>query len=90
MHFLNTIHSFDHTLDTDCKTGNRMGQNLAYVWNGALNNDAAIAFNVKEWAEEVAWYNLEQNSCSAPPFKACGHYTQMVWDSSVKVLYHAQ
>ena len=62
-----------------------MGQNLAYVSNSALNTEGAIIQSIQGWAEEAAYYNLEQNSCVAPEGDSCGHYTQVVWDSSVKV-----
>lgn len=38
---------------------------------------------VKVWADEEAWYDYESNSCE--PGQQCGHYTQMVWESTTKV-----
>eukprot|EP00117_Sycon_ciliatum_P016217 scpid52422/ scgid15743/ Peptidase inhibitor 16; Cysteine-rich protease inhibitor len=38
---------------------------------------------VKAWVSEKVDYDYDTNSCR--PGKVCGHYTQVVWDSSVKV-----
>ena len=62
-----------------------MGQNLAYVSNSALNTEGAVIQSIQSWAEEAAYYDLERKSCVAPAGESCGHYTQMVWYSSVKV-----
>ena len=88
-------HSFDSTQEIDCHRWTetihqyyedfKMGKNLAYVSNGALYIEAAITHNIKEWANEAAYYDLEKNSCSAPTGKSCRQYTQMVWETAVKV-----
>ena len=89
------IRSFDSTQEIDCHRWTetikqyyedfKMGKNLAYVSNGALNTDAAITHNIKEWANEAAYYNLDKNTCTAPAGKSCGQYTQLVWETAVKV-----
>jgi pathogenesis-related protein 1 len=35
------------------------------------------------WGSEKAYYNDKTNTCASG--KACGHYTQMVWESTKKV-----
>jgi pathogenesis-related protein 1 len=53
-----------------------MGQNL-YASTGAATPAAAVA----SWASEAADYDLASNTCRAS--QVCGHYTQLVWRSSV-------
>lgn len=55
---------------------NTLGENLA-----ASTNDSTGASVVNDWASEAADYTYASNSCRL--FKACGHYTQLVWRSSV-------
>ncbi|NXP29563.1 GLIP1 protein, partial [Scytalopus superciliaris] len=54
-----------------------VGENL---WTGSLS-----AFTVKRaitsWYSEVKHYTYDTDTCS----KTCGHYTQIVWDTSYKV-----
>ncbi len=38
---------------------------------------------VNDWASEKAYYDYANNSCESG--KACGHYTQVVWNTSTKV-----
>jgi len=38
------------------------------------------------WGSEKAFYNYAGNSCTAPPIPGtCGHYTQVIWRSSVLI-----
>lgn len=53
-----------------------LGQNL-YASTGAATPTAAVA----SWASEAADYDLTSNTCRAG--QVCGHYTQLVWRSSV-------
>jgi len=53
-----------------------LGQNL-YASTGAATPTAAVA----SWASEAADYDLASNTCGAG--QVCGHYTQLVWRSSV-------
>lgn len=54
------------------------GENL--FWTSATANDQQV---VDAWAEEVQWYDYESNSCDEG--EQCGHYTQIVWDSTERV-----
>jgi pathogenesis-related protein 1 len=58
--------------------GNR-GENIAA---SSPQGRWAIADAVSAWAGEVADYDYARNSCA--PGKDCGHYTQIVWRSSVR------
>lgn len=40
---------------------------------------------VASWATEKSWYSRATNTCGAPPGKACGHYTQVVWETTREV-----
>jgi len=53
-----------------------LGQNL-YASTGAATPAAAVA----TWASEAGDYDLASNTCRAG--QVCGHYTQLVWRSSV-------
>ena len=53
-----------------------LGQNL-YASTGAATPTAAVA----NWASEAADYDLASNTCRAG--QVCGHYTQLIWRSSV-------
>jgi hypothetical protein len=55
---------------------NSLGENL---FAGTRFEDAAQI--VGDWASEKADYTYASNSCAAGA--ACGHYTQIVWRSSV-------
>lgn len=65
-----------------------IGENLYWItersgktaneWIQARNGTVERAVNT--WAYEAAFYSQANNSCSREP---CGHYTQIVWDSSV-------
>jgi uncharacterized protein YkwD len=56
---------------------NQYGENLA--WASGRNLTAEDV--VEMWASERADYNYEANSCS----NVCGHYTQIVWDTTEQV-----
>ncbi len=40
---------------------------------------------VQAWTSEVAWYDYDSNTCSAPAGQSCGHYTQIVWADSLRI-----
>lgn len=65
----------------DCRlvhSGGPYGENLA--WSSAdLSGTAAVQL----WVSEKAYYNYSSNTCA--PGKVCGHYTQVVWRSSVRL-----
>ena len=84
---------------TDCQmvhsSGNDLGENLFWAsprvttWSDGREEIAAAAVTpeqvVDSWGEEVQWYDYDNNTCSAPPGKSCGHYTQLVWASTRQV-----
>nr|CDS29749.1 expressed protein [Hymenolepis microstoma] len=65
-----------HPENTD-KEYSGLGQNLAMTTGSTIS----LHGMVKKWNDENADYNYEQSSCS----KVCGHYTQVVWASSLKL-----
>lgn len=56
------------------------GENLA-AWSAANFGTGEMA--VESWAAEAAFYNYSDGSCQAG--QQCGHYTQIVWRTSVEV-----
>lgn len=67
----------------DCQlkhSGNKeYGENM--FWGTGWNWKAADA--VTYWANEHLYYDLESNECAAD--KVCGHFTQIVWNTTMKV-----
>ncbi|XP_050933826.1 GLIPR1-like protein 1 isoform X2 [Lates calcarifer] len=63
-------------------TFSSVGEN---IWMGSqsLFN---VTFAVKRWVDEKANYNYQSRTCT----DVCGHYTQVVWESSYKVGCAAQ
>jgi pathogenesis-related protein 1 len=53
-----------------------VGENI-YAGTGAVLGTDAVA----SWLSEESAYNYGSDSCSG----VCGHYTQVVWDSTTKV-----
>lgn len=47
------------------------------------NRDAASIVGL--WASEWSGYNYATNGCSIPDPPGCGHYTQIVWRSTVNI-----
>ena len=54
------------------------GENLYWT-----SGTATSAQPVESWASEEAFYDYEINTCT--PGEQCGHYTQIVWDSTQRV-----
>lgn len=67
----------------------RYGENLywasALVWTDGRRELQQVSYEkpVDSWGSEKADYDYAKNSCK--PGKMCGHYTQMVWQTSTKV-----
>ncbi|MCP4502136.1 MAG: hypothetical protein GY822_19435 [Deltaproteobacteria bacterium] len=57
-----------------------LGENIA-VWSGTQNGSGVAG--VEMWASEVSDYDYENNSCAVG--QQCGHYTQIVWRSTLAV-----
>ena len=54
-------------------SGNGFGENLAFF----SGSDSTPATVVSAWADEVADYDYQANTCADGA--QCGHYTQIVW-----------
>ena len=65
--------AFEHRPD------NKFGENLFMGTAGVYN----AAYVVDAWASEKTDYSYRKNKCK--PGKMCGHYTQIVWQSTEKV-----
>ena len=66
------------------KTGTRSKGKSAWKWR--LTRQPITGRNVvAAWATEQPWYSRTTNTCDAPPGKTCGHYTQMVWETTREV-----
>ncbi len=71
------------------RSNNRYGENL--YWHSALRFSSgkrevmSVSPNrvVKSWASEKQHYNLNRNRCNSG--QICGHYTQLVWQSTRQV-----
>ncbi|KAJ1288869.1 hypothetical protein BS78_02G121000 [Paspalum vaginatum] len=63
-------------------SGGPYGENL--FW-GSAGYAWAAADAVGSWVAEKQYYNHATNTCSAPPGRSCGHYTQVVWRASTAV-----
>ena len=61
-----------------CGSGASIGQNIYATASSQANANVDLGNPpVQSWYDEVQWYNLNANSCSAPPGYSCGHYTQV-------------
>lgn len=74
---------YANTLRASCRlvhsSGSGYGENL--FWGSGKEWTAREA--VQSWVNEKRDYNYASNSCT--PGRMCGHYTQVVWRSSVRV-----
>ena len=55
------------------------GENIYAAAGFTPTMDDAVA----AWAQEQSYYNYATNTCSSG--KVCGHYTQVVWDTTAQV-----
>lgn len=66
------------------KTGTRIKGKSAWKWR--LTQQPITGKDVlAAWAAEQPWYSRTTNTCDAPPGKTCGHYTQIVWETTREV-----
>ncbi|KAL2930817.1 DNA replication licensing factor MCM3-like protein 1 [Bienertia sinuspersici] len=66
----------------DCKlihSSGSFGENL--FWGEGRRWTAKDA--VAAWVEEKQWYTYSNNSCT--PGAECGHYTQIIWNKTIRV-----
>jgi len=72
----------DTLADNDCafehEDQNAYGENL--WWS---NYEPTPTEVVQAWADEVAYYDYDTNTCDAG--EMCGHYTQIVWADTTHV-----
>lgn len=57
------------------------GENIAASSPGYWDEAGVVG----AWASEWSWYAHATNTCSAPVNQSCGHYTQLVWRSTLRV-----
>jgi len=55
-----------------------------WIWKNSLQivGDKKVS---DSWGNEQQWYDYASNKCNAPAGKACGHYTQVVWQDTKQV-----
>lgn len=63
------------------------GENIYRYWRsqpyqGYRRDPAQV---VAGWGAEKAYYDAAGNRCRAPAGSVCGHYTQLVWNTSLQV-----
>ena len=65
--------------------GENLYRSSALVWSNGKREIAPVSIEnvVKAWADEEKWYNYQRNICLSG--KQCGHYTQIVWQSTTEV-----
>ena len=61
------------------RPNNKYGENLFMGTTGYYDAEDVV----DSWAHEKADYNYEKNKCK--PGKMCGHYTQIVWETTKRV-----
>lgn len=66
----------DHNANRSVGAPYYVGENI-YASSGAADPAAAVT----AWASEVQYYHYDTNTCD--PGQVCGHYTQVVWATSV-------
>ena len=69
----------DRGCDLQHRAENDYGENLAWAGGAQLSPEKVVDL----WGEERADYNYRRNSCARG--KVCGHYTQVVWNTSETV-----
>ncbi len=60
------------------RPNNNFGENLFFGTNGYFTAGDAV----DAWGEEKANYNYKTNKCK--PREICGHYTQIVWNTTTE------
>ncbi|XP_074580937.1 pathogenesis-related protein 1A-like [Curcuma longa] len=67
----------------DCAMVHSQGPYGENIFWGAVGGSWTPDRAVGAWAEEAAYYDRATNTCAEG--QMCGHYTQMVWNSTAKV-----
>jgi len=65
--------------DGQLPDGRVIGQNLA--WGASTD----LPKKMQGWVKEGRIYNVGTGRCNDPDWRACGHYSQMVWHSTNKI-----
>lgn len=70
--------------------GQWVGENLGYAMDSrwelhtnVADLKAAVRGTIRRWCDEKRDYNYARNTCKKG--KACGHYTQVVWEETTRV-----
>ncbi|MBU0479782.1 MAG: SCP-like extracellular [Proteobacteria bacterium] len=66
------------------KTSHARDKDGNWIWNRSTQKITEKQV-VDSWAGEKEWYDHKSNSCDAPEGNSCGHYTQVIWESSTEV-----
>lgn len=61
------------------RPNNKFGENLFKGTAGAYS----AAYVIDAWGEEKSDYDYDSNTCESG--KMCGHYTQIIWETTTKV-----
>jgi len=67
------------------------GENLfwqsAVMWSDGRRDVDSVSGEkvVDDWVSEKQWYDANANRCSAPAGESCGHFTQVVWRTTMQV-----
>ncbi|TVU40959.1 hypothetical protein EJB05_14445, partial [Eragrostis curvula] len=69
----------------DCALVHSGGQYGENIYAGGAGADWSAADAMESWVSEQQFYDHDSNTCSAPPDKSCGHYTQVVWRDSTTI-----
>ena len=84
MRWANDLQTASQTYSNQCSYQHSgaggLGENIAAY---APFNASAPVLAAQNWASEQQYYTYATRSCA--PNHACGHYTQMVWRSSVEL-----
>lgn len=59
------------------------GENLFTLWTNNESVEGTPEDAVTWWADEESYYDLASNTCEDG--EMCGHYTQMVWETTTEV-----
>jgi hypothetical protein len=69
----------DHNPNRSLNFSTYIGENI-YASSGNIGN---VSLSVQSWWNENQFFNFDSNSCQNG--QVCGHYTQVVWASSVRL-----
>ena len=71
---------YEHSQGIITSKFNKIGENL-YISSNEVTPKNVLNEAIKNWEEEMKDYNISSNECT----NVCGHYTQLVWNSTYAV-----